>query len=250
MTKTRTLRESSKRLSERHKFKRKLDTQPYIMNALAQRDERINRVSPVKDILIYEPMNAEPLTPIDPNAACETFTIDMPPRVRITRDNTNWPFRVEYIEQLLDIHTLWVVVADGRSPNSSYSSSSGSATSHDHAASIGISLDLIKIEKPQVVLGEVQPLGNGRRTLWREKQLRELEETGKPKTMVYGGAESIWVRGKRPDQVTDIYLCNILPKNLTMYNCSFYNRDVAHLYMESLSEHIKRFTQRQDSTDF
>jgi len=238
MTKTRTLRESSKFLSKRYKFIRTLGTKPKIKNAFDERDERINRIRPVKDILIYEPIE---IPEFDPTLDPSTVVIE-DPRVPITQQDTNWPFRIEYIEQILDIDTLWVVVVDGRSPQGSYSSSSGAATPHTPVPGSGITLDLIKIEKPSVVVGDVRPIGQGRRALWCEKELRNLEEPG---PRLIRSMETIWIQGKRPEQYVDIYLCNILPNNLTMYNCTFYERDVAHLYMESLSEYIKRFTDAQ-----
>lgn len=235
MTKQKTLRESSKRLSKRYKFKRTLATRPSIVSQFRERDERINRVAPVKDVLIWEPMD---LPAFDPDKGMDAMTtIDAPPTIRINRDKTHWPYRIEYIEQLLEVKQIWVVVADGRSPRSSYASSSGSAVPHSVG---GINLDMITIDNPKIMVGGV---GHFRQPMVREKEMRDLEKGIKPSTMIYG-SDSVWIEGA-PNQCIDIYLCNILPQSLTMYNCAFYHRDVAHLYLDSLSEHIKRFVNSQ-----
>lgn len=233
--KMKTLRESSKRLSKKYKFKRNLSSQPAITAAFRERDSRINRVSPVKDIVILEPLSIETLVSGD-------HVGKPPPSAAITKTDTDWPFRVEYVEQLLDVDCVWVVIADGRSPTGSYASSSGSAIPLDIG---GINLDLIKVESPYVIKGDVRPIGTGRKLIGTEKALRGLEA---PEPRLIRSVEHIWVQGKRPDQCVDIYLCNILPHHLTMYNCTFYNRDVAHLYLESLSEHIKRFVNNDNSS--
>lgn len=230
MTKQKTLRESSKRLSKRYKFKRTLATRPSIVKILHERDERINRVTPVKDVLIWEPMD---LPVWDPANANKPVTIEKPPSVRINREKTDWPFRIEFVEQLLDVSKIWVVVADGRAPKTSYASSSGSAVPYNVG---GINLDMVEIEKPKLMVGGV---GHFRQPLGSEKEMRNLEKGIRPQSMIYG-SDTVWIEGK-PNQCIDIYLCNILPQSLTMYNCAFYHRDVAHLYLDSLSEHIKRF---------
>jgi len=232
MTKQKTMRESSKRLSKRYKFKRTLATRPSIVSQFRERDERINRVTPVKDVLIWEPMDLPSYTPGTPT---DSVVVDKPPTVRINREKTNWPFRIEFIEQLLDVKQVWVVVADGRSPRGtpSYSSSSGSAIPHTVG---GINLDMITIENPKLMIGGV---GHYRQPLGSEKEMRDLEKGLRPKNMIYG-SDTVWLEGK-PNQCVDLYLCNILPQQLMMYNCAFYHRDVAHLYLDSLSEHIKRF---------
>ncbi len=233
MTKQKTLRESSKRLTKRYKFKRTLATRPSIVSQFRERDYRINRVRPVKDVLIWEPMD---LPKFDLSKPTDDVVIDRPPTVRISRDDTRWPFRIEYIEQLLDIKQLWVVVADGRSSRSSYASSSGAAIPYNVG---GINLDMITIDDPRLMVGGV---GHYRQPIRHEKEMRDLEKGINPKSMLYG-TDTIWVEG-RPNQCIDLHLCNILPHNLTMYNCAFYHRDVAHLYLDSLSEHIKRCVDR------
>jgi hypothetical protein len=230
MTKTRTLRESSKYLSKRYKFIRALSTRPDIKESLTERDERINHIRPVKDILIYEPHTMEKLTPGE-----EPVTIS-DPTVRITRENTNWPFRIEFIEQILEVNQVWVVVADGRSIQGSYRMSSGGATTHNPAE--GITLDLIKVERPTVVSAEGPLLQNNRQEIYCEKGLRKLEEPFKQRSFL-NPHNRVFLQGRRPEQCVNIDICNILPHNLTLYNCTFFERDVAHLYMESLAEHIK-----------
>ena len=237
MTKMKTLRESSKRLSTRYKFKRQLQLTPEVINAFSYRDERINRIKAVKDISIIEPLVYE----VDDTGDIDDRTI---PTIHITKNDTKWPFRIEYIEQILDVEELWVVIAD-RTNSKDGTGPTVEKSFNQH----GISLDLLKIEKPRVVIGYDLGLHcKKRKILSTEKELRSCEdEYWKPHSMLQGGYEPVWLQGKYPEQVVDLYLCNILPSNLSLYNATFYNRDVAHLYLDSLSESIKRFVGLQSS---
>ena len=218
-----TLRESSKRLSAKYKFKRLLGTAPHYAEAYADRDGRINRVSPVKSVAILEPV------------LLSLAGVYEQPRVNITPYNTDWPFRIEYIEQVIDVDDVWVVVADGR--NRSYKKTRAIEQVDD---AHGISLDLIHIPDPKVVCGGARLIGDPRRTLFTEKQMKSLEAEQSLQTMI--GQNAVWLEStKNPNQYINLHTCNILPHHLTPYNCSFYHRDVAHLYLDSLSAHFRRF---------
>jgi len=221
------LRESSKRLSDKYRFIRTLGSIPAITKAFRERDSRINRVHPVKDVAIIEPVLLSPFEFVEAQAGI--IKVEQP-RILITHYDTDWPFRIEYIEQLLDVEDIWVVVAKHVEETHCVD------TPYDPHR--GTSLDMIHIQRPNVLLGVERPGGTCKKLVPTEKQLRELEDD---KPRIIRSVEEIWIEGSRPEQVIDLFECNILPKRLAMYNCTFYNRDVAHLYLESLSEHLKRY---------
>lgn len=238
MTRTKTLRESSKYLSDRYKFKRKLGTRPSVSNAFNNRDTQVNRVSSVKDVSIVEqlcPLPPSALSPLDDDQVTAPI---MHPAIHIRKHNTEWPFRIEYIEQLLDVDEIWIVVYDGR--RRTRGGYSHTATGVASTFSDSISIEMVKISRPRVILGHVRSaLPRQRQLLGTEKQLRAIEDSFENDANGLVNFQPVWIEGNRPTEWVDAFICNILPHSPTQYNTTFYNRDVAHLYLESLSEHVK-----------
>lgn len=227
MTTTRTLRESSKYLSKQYKFLRKLGTDPSISRTLEERDEYINLIPSVKDVVILEPVVFDPV--IDPRQDISEVAIEQH-RVFIDKHNTKWPFRIEFVEQLLDVNCIWVVTITSRAQATSYQASNGAISGQ--SPTTGITVDMTAINDPTIHLmsphkGPYWPS----RPIMTEKHLRDLEKKAH---------QELVIRGDNPNQSIDAYDCNILPYRQSRYNCTFYNRDVAHLYLESVADFINR----------
>lgn len=232
MTTTRTLRESSKYLSKQYKFLRKLGTDPSISSALEERDQYLNLIPSVKDAVILEPVVFDhPF--IDPTQDISEITIEQH-RVFIDRHDTKWPFRVEFVEQLLDVNCIWVVTVNTRSQSTAYQSSNGAISGQSPTA--GFTVEMAAIHDPTIHLmspnkGPYWPS----RPIMTKKHLRDLEKKAH---------QEVVIKGDNPNQAIDAYECNILPYRQPRYNCTFYHKDVAHLYQESVSDFINKIASR------
>lgn len=227
MTKKKTTKRvsNSNRLSPSYKFCRALRDDPAVTALFKDRNDRINRVSPVKDILVidtyFSTVKAVDVEKnIDGTDTYSTFPI--------TKHQKEWPFRVEYVEQLLEVDNIWVVIVEPYYQDPSTGPLSIS----------NISIDVTHIRNPIVVCCESSIFDiNQYPPLRTEKELLTLE-----KEMGFGKhpTGSTFVCGENA-KTLEIAHCNILPYNLRIYNATFYHREVAQLYVDSLSAHLGRY---------
>lgn len=214
---------NSNRLSPSYRFFRSLKDEPTITTSFNDRNDRINRVRPVKDILVINTFFApDALLDVGKTSPAESITYDTFP---ITKDQKEWPFRIEYIEQLLEVDHIWVVVVQPYYQDPTIGP----------LAVSNMSIDIVHIDSPCVICQDTLGYTPGPPIL-TEKGLIDLEkEIG-----ITGRIGEVCIYSRNSNTNIDITHCNILPYGLKLYNATFYHKDVAQLYVDSLSTHLAR----------
>jgi len=225
MTKKKTTKESSSsRLSESYRFKRALRDTPAVSALFKDRNDRVNRIRPIKNVLVFETSPLEPFMQRVDVVVDRTESLAGHP---ITEDQKDWPFRIEYIEQLLEVTDVWTVVVQPYYQDPTI----GPLGISD------ISIDVTHIKDPVVshTYGSGRDLQQGA-PMTTEAELMGLERIG----ILSPHHGTIFLRERYSDKGIDIMHCNILPYRLGFYNATFYRREVAQLYVDSLSEHLRK----------
>lgn len=210
--------------SDRYKFKRLLQTDPDVLKRYKQRDIAVNSIPAVKDIAIYEDDGKCEFVP-----GKELSPSDTAPITRLSQGDASWPRRIIFPEQVRqlyeDARPIWSI-------NVTVSSS------HDIVTNKPAKSYQIRIKRVNAPVIASQRKG----VSWRPQfepvvpdQIRHIENND----MVF----FYLIDAMKPTEDQDpwdIWSAGLVPNLMAEFNASFYDRDVAHLYAESLRAEVRR----------
>jgi hypothetical protein len=210
--------------SEQYKFKRLLQTHPEVLKRYKQRDIAINCIPAVKDIAIYEgPESCEyiPGQEVDPKATVQ--------QTRLLQGTAEWPRRIIFPEQARQLYE------DGRPMWSINVTVSASYDLHSNSNVKSYQVRIKRVDAP-VIASQKKGVG------WRPQfepvppdQIRHIENNDK--VFFYLTDAAVAPQDQDP---WDIWSAGLVPNLMAEFNASFYDRDVAHLYAESLRAEVRR----------
>jgi hypothetical protein len=210
--------------SEQYKFKRLLQTHPEVLKRYKQRDIAINCIPAVKDIAIYEgPESCEyiPGQEVDPKATVQ--------QTRLLQGTAEWPRRIIFPEQARQLYE------DGRPMWSINVTVSASYDLHSNSNVKSYQVRIKRVDAP-VIASQKKSVG------WRPQfepvppdQIRHIENNDK--VFFYLTDAAVAPQDQDP---WDIWSAGLVPNLMAEFNASFYDRDVAHLYAESLRAEVRR----------
>jgi hypothetical protein len=210
--------------SEQYKFKRLLQTQTDVLHRYKQRDIAVNSIPAVKDIAIYEEGGKCEFVP-----GKEVGPSDTAPITKLSQGDASWPRRIIFPEQVRQLYEealpVWSINVTVNS-------------SMDYATHSNVKSYIVRIKRVDAPVIASQKKGVG---LWKQfdpvapDELRHIENND----MVFFYLTDA---SKRPDEQDpwDIWSAGLVPNLMAEFNASFYDRDVAHLYAESLRAEVRR----------
>lgn len=213
-----TLRKLGKTFTKRYAFKRKLQTDPEILSLYNKREKAISSVPAARDAALYE--TDEPLSI---QIGADIQSSDAAKIQLIHRGQSDWPRRVMYPEQISDLRNanrdVWVVnlnVVHG---------------SHGKSYKVRIK----HLDFPMIV---TMWHGLSDKTDFRpvaKESLANIDDDSRGYFYLLGHTE--WKSGRDP---WDVWACGVCPNE---FNATFYDREVARLYAESLKNEVAKLRQ-------
>ena len=211
-----------KTFTDVYRFKRLLQTEPSVLRLYKKQEQAINSIPAVKDIAIYE--DDEPLwipssDPISPS--------DTAPITLLHRGNAEWPRRVIFAEQIPELYNqnkdVWCV---------------NLKVSGGLRASAGLEDKSYEVEIRHMAFPVIINL---RRNVLLVQEYLKVDEKLLPKI---DSNERMWFYLTGHDRTNgdpwEVKMCGVCPDPVTPFNATFYDRDVAHLYADSLRVEIQR----------
>lgn len=211
------MRKLGKTFTKRYAFKRKLTTAPEINRLYKKREEAIGKIVAVKDAALYEtdePLSVQTGADINPSDASKIQLIH--------RGATDWPRRVIYPEQIGDLgkarRDVWAV----------------NLTLKEWGRKHTFKVSIRHIDYPIIV------------TTWRglsihpeyrpvdKDELSKIDEETKVHFYVQGNTDH-----KKGLDPWSVFACGVCPSSHTL-NVTFYDREVAVLYAESLTHEMSK----------
>ena len=210
--------------SDQYKFKRLLQTDPEVLKRYKQRDIAINSIPAVKDIAIWE---GDELCDFVPGK--EISPSDVAPITRLSHGDASWPRRIIFPEQVRqlyeDARPIWSITVTV-------------SQTHDLRTNRPIKSYQVRSKRVDAPIIASQKKGIN---VWTQfdpvppDEIRHVENNDKVFFYLIDAA-------KRPDEQDpwDVWTAGLVPNLMAEFNASFYDRDVAHLYAESLRAEVKR----------
>lgn len=205
------MRKLGKRFSEKYNFKRLLQTTPNLSKLYNKHEDAVNSIKPLKHVQLIslEEMQAfGPESGVDINATCN-IEIYGP-------GSGKWPCRIKYAEQILDVnhngYSAWVVKIRQR-------------------VSENATVTVLQYQKPGIAT-ICYPLHTLRTTtpIYDLNKLARLDENN---LITY------FLMSEADNKPIDLKTCSIIPDPvLYTYNSTFYDREIAYLYADSLQEQL------------
>ncbi len=214
------LRKLGRRFSKKYNFKRLLQTTPNLSKLYNEHEDAVNSIKPVKHVQLISLENIRAFSAedsaINANTTCK-IEIYGP-------GGGKWPCRIKYAEQILDVnhngYSAWVVRIR--------QSSSTDAT-----------VDVLHYKKPCVTL--YYPVR------WdAPKNHCPISNPNKLTRIDENKFVSYFLIGEDCDKPTDLRTCSIIPSGGgDTWNSTFYDREIAYLYAESLQTQIDKMEWRK-----
>lgn len=211
------LRRLSKTFGQKYNFKRLLQTTPTLSKLYTIHEDAVNSIKPIKHVQILPRLALrayDPNATVDINAAC---------KVEIYGPNQkSWPCRIKYAEQILDVYkhnySAWVVRVGH------YEQAEGQ-------------VEIVEFKNPYIIFHypgiQNDPFHN--KPIYNPKKLSRLDEND----------FAPYFLASKTTNPTPLHLAGIIPNGQYIYNSTFYDREIAHLYAESLQvEAYKWYTHR------
>jgi len=200
------LKKLGKRFSKKYNFKRLLQTTPNLSKLYNEHEDAVNSIKPIKHVQLIsrEEIRAfDPITDADINKTC-SIEIYGP-------GSGEWPCRIKYAEQVLDVnyngYSAWVVRIQQARTNAI--------------------VDILQYTRPCITL--YYPIQHDapkdHSAIYNPNRLVRIDEHE---------FLSYFLAGKNRDKPTDLRTCSIIPSGCDTYNSTFYDREIAYLYAESL----------------
>lgn len=209
--------------SDKYKFKRLLQTHADVAKRYKSRDVAINSIPAIKDIAIYEGIEAHEFVP------GERLTAESMQCTLISQGDAAWPRRITFPEQVRQIYEngtpLWSI---NLTVNSSV----------DFATRENVKSYQVRIRKFLAPVIATQKKHAGWRPIFEPippAMLRNIENNDK----VFYYLTDAMVPPEDQDP-WDVWSAGLIPNLLAEFNACFYDREVAHLYAESLRAEIHR----------
>lgn len=210
--------------SEQYKFKRLLQTDPDVLHRYKQRDIAINCIPAVKDIAIYEgPESCEyiPSKDVDPT--------DTTQHTRLLQGTAEWPRRIIFPEQARQLYEdgrpMWSVNITVNSVPDYYSKENKKSYQ-------------VRIKRFDAPVIATQRKDVGWRLIFDpvpSDQIRNIENS--ENVFFYLTDAAIRPEEQEP---WDVFSAGLVPNLMAEFNTCFYDREVAHLYAESLRAEVHR----------
>ena len=203
------LKKLGKRFSKKYNFKRLLQTTPNLSKLYNEHEDAVNSIKPLKHVQLIslEEMRAFALiTDADINKTCN-IEIYGP-------GSGKWPCRIKYAEQILDVnhngYSAWVVKT--------------------WQARTNVTVDVLQYIRPCVTLYyPIQyAVPKDHHPIYNPNQLARIDE--QPFLSYFLAGEN----RDNPVDLIDLRTCSIIPNGGDVYNSTFYDREIAYLYAESL----------------
>lgn len=216
MMRKKTLRKLGKTFSKKYNFKRLLQTTPDLSKLYTKHEAAVNSVRPIRQIPIFENEESPVFLPdAKPRDVCD-MEIFGP-------DSGDWPSRVKYAEQILDVYaegeTAWVV-----------------QVTREHRIGDATKVNVLEYRKPAITLHypifHDQP--NNHSPIFNEKQLAKLDQNDYISYFLVSQSENL--------PAANLMECGLIPNISALYNTTFHHKDIALLYADSLREIVKLFT--------
>lgn len=209
------MRKLGKTFSKRYAFKRKLTTDPEINRLYKKREIAIGSIPAVRNAALFEteePLSVHTGTDILPSDAAKIKLIN--------KGESNWPRRIMYSEQIIDLRNanrdVWVVSIRN--------------IEHRHYIVQIRYLDFPMIVEKSMRAASIQFVPT------RESKFLTLDQHNNRVHYLAGWAE---LRGYGEDPF-DIWSCGVCPSPHDPFNATFYDKEVATLYAESLKHEAIR----------
>lgn len=211
------MKKSGNTLTDQYKFKRLLKTSPAILRLYKQKFETIDSISAVKDIAIFDIDESA-----DPNSQ---------QAILLSKNESGWPRRIEFPEQVAEIAdkglSVWTIIFIREVSQ--------------NAVPRGC-LNIIQTENPAIGLAYDRLGPNRKFTPIEENSLDNIEQTRHALFYLY---DVLNVGDASNPRAIEMRTTGILPASISLYNATFYDRDVAYLYADSLCEEMKTQMQIQ-----
>lgn len=205
-----------KSFSEKYNFKRLLQTTPDLSKLYTKHEDAVNSVHPIRQIPIFEhEINLIFHPDVQPLDVCD-MKIFGP-------GSGNWPSRVKYAEQILDVRanneTAWVV-----------------QIIREHKVDEITTVEVLEYRKPAITLHYpiVRDQPNNHGPIFNEKKLAKIDQQDLVSYFLISQSEN-------PPPV-NLLECGLIPNGLGIYNTTFRHKDIALLYADSLREIVKHFS--------
>ena len=225
LLRTKILRKLTKgTFSEQYKFKRLLQTHPDVLHRYKQRDIAINHIPAVKDIAIYEGPESCEYIPSKEVSADETVQ-----HTRLLQGTAEWPRRIIFPEQARQLYE------DGRPM---WSVTVTVSQSHDLRTNQPVKSYQVRSKRVDAPVIATQKKGVN---IWSQ-----FDPVPPDKIPYIENNDSVFFylidAAKRPDEQDpwDVWTAGLVPNLMAEFNAAFYDRDVAHLYAESLRAEVRR----------
>lgn len=206
---------AGKTFSEKYNFKRLLQTAPDLSKLYTKHEDAVNSVRPIKQIPIFEREVGAVFHP-------EAIAPDICDMEIFGPDSGDWPSRVKYAEQILDVYaegeTAWVV-----------------QIVREHQVGDTKEVDVLEYRKPAITIHypifRDQP--NNHSPIFNEKQLAKLDQNDYISYFLVSQSENL--------PPANLMECGLIPNGFEIYNTTFHNKGIALLYADSLREIVKHY---------
>jgi len=223
------LRKLGKSFSKKYNFLRLLQTAPDLVTLYNKQEYAVNSIKPVRFIHLKEEMG--------PIEACANPTEKTSIEMFGPTSPNEWPMRIKYAEQVHDLNEfgfacVWAVriVEDGTYYPQALNSS-------DEWKITKVTAEVKRVPNPQVVtfwpenLGTLIPPTNAHRRVDPE-HLPTIDKRDKASFFLSDGIQTT--------VPLELQQCGIIPHERHLWNATFYDYDVAHLYAESVETQLRQ----------
>ena len=207
------MRKLAKSFSKQYNFKRLLQTTPNLSKLYNVHEDAVNSIQPIKYVQILQRTELRAYDSdviVDINAACD-IEIYGP-------GQKSWPCRIKYAEQILDVY------------KHNYSAWSVRVGHIDQPKG---RVKIVEFKNPFVTLYyptfRESPRHN--RPIYGAKKLSRLDQND---------YVTHFLSGKTSDPAS-LQRCGIIPNGRHIFNSTFYDREIAHLYAESLQVEVDKW---------
>ena len=212
------MRKLGKTFTKRYAFKRKLQTDPEILSLYSKREKAIRSVPAARNAALYEteePLSVHTGTDILPSDAVKIKLIN--------KGESDWPRRVIYPEQISDLRNanrdVWVV-------NLKVSELGVHKTYKVRVKHLDFPM-IVTMWRGVSEKTDFRPVAN--------ESLANIDDNSRGFFYLQGHTE--WKSGLDP---WDVWSCGVCPNE---FNATFYDKEVASLYAESLKCEVAKLRQ-------
>ena len=221
------MRKLGKSFSKRYNFLRLLQTAPDLVTLYNKQENAVNSIKPTRFVQLRERMG--PIEPCIDVASKEA--VDVP--VFGPTSPNEWPMRIKYAEQIHDLNEfgyncVWTVriVEDTYIPMH---------RATEYAAQVPVKAQVKQVPNPMVVTFWPDNLGS----LVSEAH-RRVDPEHLPTIDERNKASFFLSDGNTKNTPQELQQCGIIPNERHLWNATFYDYHIAHLYAESVESQLRQ----------